>query len=190
MHCPFCGHQQPPFAVHLERASHSHLDVDDDRIGTSLIFFKLFFIFSICSGGLFAIVTSAVDFCLHCFFNLQRWRVLTGLNNYQMLFFRNRQSSVGRSQRSKKWFTWREAMCSTYPCVHDWCDSPPGNKTIFQARPSQTNGLFFAAPRGCLMDTEGDWFWWIRNDSFCTSPWCRDLWSIIIYIGERLNSLL
>lgn len=46
------------------------------------------------------------------------------------------------------------------------------------------------AARGCLRGAACDWFCWIRNDSFCMSPRCCDLWNIIIYRGEGLNCLI
>lgn len=88
--------------------------------------------------------------------------------------------------RNQNSLIWWGVMCSMRPCFQDWCDAPLLNNTTFQARPSKINGPFPA--RGCLRGAARDWFCWIRNDSFCMSPWCCDLWNIIIYTGERLNS--
>lgn len=79
-------------------------------------------------------------------------------------------------------------MCSVHPCFQDWCDALPLNNTAFQAHPFKINGPFPA--RGFERNRECDWFCWIRNYSFCMSPWCCDLWNTIIYQGERLNSLI
>lgn len=67
------------------------------------------------------------------------------------------QTKFHRTQlQITKSFIWWDAMCSTHPCVCDWYDSPLGNNTTFQARPSKTNGLVFCCPLG-LSDGHGVW---------------------------------
>lgn len=89
--------------------------------------------------------------------------------------------------------------CLFFPCVAMWfyvspflglimCDAPLGNNTSSVAHTSKINGLL-PAP-GCLIDTEWDWFCWIRDESLWVSPSCHDLWNIIIYRVGRLTSLI
>ena len=54
--------------------------------------------------------------------------------------------------------------------------------------PSKINGPLLAPGR--LIDTEWDWFCWIRDESLWVSPCCQELWNIIIYRGGRLTSLI
>lgn len=68
------------------------------------------------------------------------------------------------------------------------CDATLGNNRASLAHPSKINGLL-PAP-GCLIDTEWDWFCWIRDESLWVSPCRYDLWNIIIYRGVRLTSLI
>lgn len=43
---------------------------------------------------------------------------------------------------------------------------------------------------GCLIDTQWDWFCWIRDEFLWVSPHGCDLWNIIIYRLWRLTSLI
>lgn len=83
-----------------------------------------------------------------------------------------------------------DVMCSMYPHLIDYVRCTTWKQCSISRRPSPSkiNGLLLAP--GCLIDTEWDWFCWIRDESLWVSPCRHELWNIIIYRGGRLTSLI